>query len=176
MAATPPTPPTSPQQKGARLDSRRDAYVLPGLRDERHHRPRDPGRSRRVEAGAPSQASSTAPTSRACCRTRATARAPRSSETSSAVPPPRGGELRLRREEGVLAQDLDALPAHRRAGQLRIRSMAIQQPPTDTPKRASRSHDGALADDLAEEQVDFAPNYDDRLEGAWASLSRQQAH
>ncbi len=96
----------------------RDAAVLPGLRDERHRRPRPAGRPRRPQAGAPARAVRDVrrrlPAGPAVLQVQ-----PRRRRRDGQVPPARRhGDLRRPGPPG--AGLVDALPAGRRAGQLRL--------------------------------------------------------
>ena len=156
------------QPEGARLDPGRDADELPRLRDERHHRARDPRRARRPEAGPP-------PHPLLRVRSRASSPAARTGRARTIVGDvlgkyhPHGDAQRLRRDGPPRAGLLDALPAHRRPGELRLDRRRPAPPRTATPRRASRASRSSSSPIIDKECVDFVPNFDDSRAGADAS-------
>ena len=133
----PPAAPTPPsfQQKIPVSIQDRDADQLPRLRDERHHRARDPGRARRPEARPPAH-----PLLAQRAEDRPDGRAQEVRQVVGDVLGkyhPHGDATRLRRHGPPGPALLDALPAHRRAGQLRLRRRRPRPPPYATPRRAS---------------------------------------
>ena len=119
---------------------------------------RDPRRARRAEAGA-----SPDPLRDARARARPDAlqevRARRRRRDGQVPPARRHGGLRRARAHG--AGLLDALPADRRAGQLRLASTAIRRRPCATPRRAWRESRTSCSRDIDKDTVDFQPNYDE---------------
>ena len=72
------------------------------------------------------------------------------------VPPARRRQ-RLRRAGAPGARLLDALPAHRRPGQLRLGRRRSARPPTATPRRASRASRSSSSPTSTRRRVDFGP-------------------
>ena len=124
-------------QQDSRQHRRRDAAVLHGLRDERHHRARAAGRARRAQAGAsPRPLRDVRPRQRLEPAVQEVGA--RRRRRHRQVPPARRlGGLRHHRAHG--AGLLAALPAGRRPGQLRLGRRRSRRRPCATPRSAWRA-------------------------------------
>ena len=141
---------------------RRDAAVVRGLRDERHHRPRASRRARRTEAGPSPHSLRHARHGPGLEPRLPQMREDRRRSDGQLSSARRRPDLRHARPHG--AGFFLSLSRWWMARETSDRSTAIRRLPCVTPKRGWRRLAEALLEDIDKETVDFVPNYDEERE------------